>query len=434
MSNLQSDLKIICRENKSTVFPSKRYIIPRNWFDNIMNNSHNAINSNNKFSINNSQFLNSSLNDLNNNVDERKIVLIIYELMNYIHNSFSIDYIIQANISLGKDKKIYIDEIQVFNINEFNKVNVPLDKNITPVPINDTYLKYPCFQILKKSNNSDLISNEIISKNTEKKNIEEIQITSSNTNYNFEESMSSCCFNLDLYKKISLNPLGLKNPSVYCYMNCCLQILLSIPELNYYFLNKRYNKNEQGNNNRTLICNDYSDFISLYQYYINHKQNQMDLPRSMFEICNNLVPKNVMNDCEEFLILFLQSIQEELNYNSNQNNINNNRNINNNNDDKNDIQKRWCLYRERNSSFMDSVFTGYLRSTVICEKCNKSSYSYEPFMDLSVPVPKTNKSINKCLNRYFEAESIDCNYHCDNCKNYTKVSHKILINNLIYLY
>ena len=83
---------------------------------------------------------------------------------------------------------------------------------------------------------------------------------------------------------------------------------------------------------------------------------------------------------------------------------------------------------------MDSIFTGYLRSTVICEKCNKPSYSYEPFMDLSVPVPKTNKSVNKCLNRYFEAESIDCNYHCENCNSYTKVSHKILINNLLYLY
>jgi ubiquitin C-terminal hydrolase len=281
------------------------------------------------------------------------------------------------------------------------------------------------------------MSNEIILNNTDKKNIKEIPITSSNTNYNFEESMSSCCFNLDLYKKISLNPLGLKNPSIYCYMNCCLQILLSIPELNYYFLNKRYNKNEQGQNNRTLICNDYSNFISLYQYYINNKEKQMDLPSSMFEICNNLVPKNVMNDCEEFLILLLQSIQEELNYNSNQNNINNNRNINNNNNnnnDKNDIEKKWCLYRERNSSFMDSIFTGYLRSTVICEKCNKPSYSYEPFMDLSVPVPKTNKSVNKCLNRYFEAESIDCNYHCENCNSYTKVSHKILINNLLYLY
>ena len=52
-----SDLKKYCRETKTTLFPSKRYIIPRDWFDYIMNNS----NYNQIYYINNSQFLNSSL-------------------------------------------------------------------------------------------------------------------------------------------------------------------------------------------------------------------------------------------------------------------------------------------------------------------------------------------------------------------------------------
>ena len=115
----------------------------------------------------------------------------------------------------------------------------------------------------------------------------------------------------------------------------------------------------------------------------------------------------------------MKSIQEELNHNKN----NKNENINNfNNIDDTDIQKKWCLYREANSSFTDSIFTGYICSTVICNKCNKSSCNYEPFMGLSVPIPKIDKSIIRCLNTYFEVESIDCNYHCDNCKYNTSVS------------
>ena len=46
-------------------------------------------------------------------------------------------------------------------------------------------------------------------------------------------------------------------------MISCLQVLLSIPELNYYFLYKKYKSSDQ----KTLICDDYSDFISLYKYF-----------------------------------------------------------------------------------------------------------------------------------------------------------------------
>jgi len=70
---------------KSTVFPTSRYIIPRDWFDNIMNN-------NNIILLNNSQFLNEDKTTLNDFIDERNIVLIIYEIMNFIHSTFLYDF------------------------------------------------------------------------------------------------------------------------------------------------------------------------------------------------------------------------------------------------------------------------------------------------------------------------------------------------------
>jgi ubiquitin C-terminal hydrolase len=193
-------------------------------------------------------------------------------------------------------------------------------------------------------------------------------------------------------------------------MNCCLQILLSIPELNYFFLYKKYKENEE---NKALICDDYSNFIALYAHYEKNRQSYMELPRTMFDISNSLVQKGLMNDCEEFLLQFLKSMQEELN-------IKNKFYRNVNEDDS--IQRRWYLYREVNSSFIDSIFTGFIRSTVTCNKCNNSSFNYEPFMNLSVPIPKSNKSIKKCLDTYFEIENINCDYHCDNCKRNTDVS------------
>ena len=155
-----SDFKKMSREIKTTLFPLKRYIIPRDWFDNIMNNRNNK----SIISINNSQFLNTSLKYFNSNIDERKIVLLTFELMIYIHKSFQIDYIIQVNISFDKENIIYINNnIEVFNNNEFNETNVSLHKNITIV--NETYLKYPHFQILKSNKNTDISSNKNVINN-----------------------------------------------------------------------------------------------------------------------------------------------------------------------------------------------------------------------------------------------------------------------------
>ena len=363
-----------------------------------MNNSNN---NNNIHPINNSQFLNTVHNELNENIDERKIVLLIYELMKYINNTFILDYIIEADISLdsNNDNKVFINKIKVYNRSDFNAINVPLPRNQTSV--NDSYLKYPHFQLLINNKNKMELNQNINNENL---------LSARSNEYSFNEEMSYKSFNLESFKKIILNPIGLKNPSIYCYMNCCLQILLSIPELNYFFLYKKYKENEENN---ALICDDYSNFIALYAHYEKNKQSYMELPRTMFDISNTLVQKGLMNDCEEFLFQFLKSMQEELNIK--------NKFYRSANEDDN-IQKRWLLYREVNSSFIDSLFTGFIRSTVICNKCNNSSFNYEPFMNLSVPIPKSNKSVKKCLNTYFEVENINCDYHCDNCKRNTDVS------------
>ena len=48
--------------------------------------------------------------------------------------------------------------------------------------------------------------------------------------------------------------------------------------------------------------------------------------------------------------------------------------------------------------------------------------SYEPFIDLAIPIPKKNKSILSCLNMHFDFEALDCDFFCENCKFNTSVS------------
>jgi ubiquitin C-terminal hydrolase len=120
-----------------------------------------------------------------------------------------------------------------------------------------------------------------------------------------------------------------------------------------------------------------------------------------------------MNDSEEFLFLLLSSMQEELNQNVKDPKNENREKI---------IESKWVSYRVKNASFIDSIFTGFNQSKITCKNCTRSFYSYEPFMDLSVPIPKNEKSIDKCLQIFFDEESINCNYHCENCKINTNVS------------
>ena len=381
---------------KSTVFPNIRYIIPFDWFDNI-------INYNNIIPLNNSQFLNDDKTALKDFIDERNIVLIIYEIMNYIHTTFIYDFIIEAEIYININDIALIKNIKVLQYNEFIEPENGYNNNNDP--INNPFMKYPQFNFsfneTQKPKKKELLS----------MSDKESTTVISNGKYNFNPENNKL-FLLNSFEKKYIDPIGINNKSIYCYMISCFQVLLSIPELNYFFLFKKFKTLTK----KTLICDDYSDFISLYHYFQKNHKTHMNLPPSTYEICHSLLPKGVMNDSEEFFILFLKSIEEELKIKCNS------KNENNNNTSKNDIENLWMEYRKNNSSFIDGLFTGLIRSTVICNLCNNETYNFEPFMDLAVPIPKKNKSIIQCLNKYFDYEVLDCEYQCQKCQSKTSVS------------
>ena len=122
---------------KSTLFPNSRYIIPLDWFDKLIN--YNQITK-----LNNSQFLTSDNSKLKITVDERNFVLIIYEIMNYIHSTFIYDYIIEAKIIFNDNDIVLIKDIKVMGQNQFYEPDFRTGKKYA---INNSYLKYPQFQL-----------------------------------------------------------------------------------------------------------------------------------------------------------------------------------------------------------------------------------------------------------------------------------------------
>jgi len=235
--------------------------------------------------------------------------------------------------------------------------------------------------------------------------------------------------NLSNYKGESIKTVGLINPSIYCFMISILQSLISIPELNFFFLSKIYlisslynndnndNLDEDNLEDNYPICKSYQTFIKIY---LLSKKNYIQIPRNLFRICNKLLGGMRMHDSQEFFVCFLEAMQQELN----PSNKNKNKKIEKNKKEEevaNKMEEKWIAYRKKNNSFIDSLFTGLMRSTVECKSCKHRSITYDPFIDLNVSINKY-KNLEKCLKQYFENEKIDCEYKCDNCKQISKVS------------
>jgi ubiquitin C-terminal hydrolase len=189
-------------------------------------------------------------------------------------------------------------------------------------------------------------------------------------------------------------------------MNTCLQCLLSIPEINFYFSNSRY-KYDKITKNSQITCEAFKEII----LYYDKSNKSLKAPDSIFRICHSFLPPNEQHDCQEFLRRFLSKIQEELNLNKKYSFP-----------EKTNYKKIWEIYKENNPSVIDNIFCGLMRSSVICNKCKSKSDTYDPFLDLSVPIKrKKNETLENCFESYFNEEFIDCEYKCESCKKKTNV-------------
>ena len=428
-------------------------------------------------------------NKLKDEIDLRQMVFVIYEIMFHVNNSYKVDYIIRVEYKV-QEMEIQILTAVVMSNKKFienksnnidNKVlytyllggNVRTDigvynNNNNQFPLSSSRNKgnelsinnnnnnhhkakstiNKCHQLQQtnlnednsvnlshsnytanhkhknphtKSNNNTLQQQRQCTPSTNDKttktpssteDIDKSQLGSFSIQdlYN-NNNNNSMITNLNQFPNYMLPPIGLINPSIYCFMNTCLQCLCSIPELNYYFINCKY-KNERKNKRKGLnACNSYREFLMQY----NKEINPFRPTSSMYNTCHSFLESHTQHDCQEFLRRFLGAIQDELNYKKKYtfpDNIT--------------MDKAWNIYRKVNPSFVDSVFTGLMRSCVRCMKCNYCSYTFDPFMDLSVSIKyKKADSLEKSLGRYFAEETIgvDCGYRCESCKKKTSVKY-----------
>jgi ubiquitin C-terminal hydrolase len=212
--------------------------------------------------------------------------------------------------------------------------------------------------------------------------------------------------------------IGFHNIGNSCYLNSALQSLLSCNEFrecvltnnekNVPFLEILREIIYKRNNPDTIISNpilikqmlsDHSSFFS--------NMNQQDCHECLITIIDIIHENTKTNDPEYVKILGV-----------------NNRILKNNPNIKEISNKQWKENIQKNGiSFTNYLFSGQLRSSLICQVCKHERSNFEIINNISLSLPNSDKiDIIDCFIDYFGTETLDNSnsVECEKCEIKTK--------------
>src|SRR5271156_4079679 len=179
-----------------------------------------------------------------------------------------------------------------------------------------------------------------------------------------------------------------------CYMNSALQCLVHCKELTEYFLAQVY-KSELNETNplgmNGLLAKSYAYLIAAL---FNPLHQKPSLPPSEFKKTIGRFAPNFsgygQQDSQEFLAFLLDGLHEDLNRVRKKPYVERDELIGVHPSEEHLRvlgQKSWEGHKMRNDSVIVDLCQGMYKSTVVCPVCSVVSVTFDPFMDLSVPLP-----------------------------------------------
>ena len=186
--------------------------------------------------------------------------------------------------------------------------------------------------------------------------------------------------------------VGLHNLGNTCFMNSCLQCLFNTVHIAGFFLDGHYRKELNPNSpTRGQFAKAFGSQI--LEYWSEPDSHASHSPKDLKNVVSRFVSRFsgfAQHDAQEFLRYLLDGLHEDLNR------IRMKPKYQEIVDDPNESELSrsetwWQNYCERNDSCIKDIFCGQLRSYVTCKKCKYRSSAYDPFWDLSIPLPKNKK-------------------------------------------
>ena len=217
---------------------------------------------------------------------------------------------------------------------------------------------------------------------------------------------------------------GLTNMGNTCFMNSCLQVLSNCPPLAQYFRKSRHKR--EINTSNSMKGELALAFGALVNKIWSAKPHSSTRPVAV----KKLIAKRAkrfsgyqQHDAQEFLIFLLDALHDDLNRVKRKGNYEEIKDVEG--ETESETAARWWEnYESRNDSHIKDVFSGQLKSRVECLECGHVSTAFDPFMNLSLPLPRTQSrrgesvELMDCFRLYSAKEELsgDEAYYCSKCK------------------